>query len=63
MYVTSKMLAAQYECSVKTIDRNVLKMEKSGLYPKAVIKVGIKKICQEDFERFVQAERSKKWEK
>lgn len=63
MYVTSKMLAELYECSVKTIDRNVLKMERSGLFPNAVIKLGVKKICLEDFERFIKAERRKKWEK
>ena len=63
MYVTTKMLAEREGCSVKTIDRIRLRMERSGLYPNAVKRTGTIKINAEDFQAFCLAERREKWKK
>ena len=63
MYVTTKMLAEREGCSVKTIDRIRLRMERSGLYPKAVKRTGTIKIRTEDFDDYVLRERREQWKK
>lgn len=61
MYVTTAMLAAKEGCSVKTINRIRLRMEKSGLYPKAVKRTGTIKIETKAFNDFICNERREKW--
>jgi hypothetical protein len=63
MYVTTKMLAEREGCSVKTIDRIRLRMERSGLYPNAVKRTGTIKIRTEDFDDYVLRERREQWKK
>ena len=61
MYVTAKMLAEREGCSVTTINRIRIRMEKSGRYPNAVKRTGTIKIKEEDFDDFTLRERRNKW--
>lgn len=63
MFVTVKMLAEDEGCSVDTINRIRIRMEKSGLYPDGVKKTGTIKIKKEAFDDFVLRERREKWKK
>ncbi len=63
MYMTKKELASVLGCSERTIERNVSEMERSGLYPNAVMQVGKVRINREDFESFLFKKRRKKWKK
>ena len=61
MYVTAKMLAEREGCSVTTINRIRIRMEKSGLYPQGVKRTGSIKINVDDFDAFTLRERRTKW--
>ena len=61
MYMTKKELASVLGCSERTIERNVSEMERSGLYPTAVMQVGKVRINREEFESFLFKKRRKKW--
>ena len=63
MYMTKKELASELGCSERTIERNVSEMERSGLYPNAVMQVGKVRINREDFESFLLKKRRMKWKK
>lgn len=62
MYVTIKQLATDLNCSERTIMRNYLEMERTGLYPEAVIQIGGVKIKRDDFMAFLARKRRLKEE-
>lgn len=62
MYVTIRQLAADLECSTRTIIRNYREMEATGLYPEAVIQISGIKIKREDFMDFLTRKRRLKEE-
>lgn len=53
MYVTKQMLAAENNCSVRTISRIVSEMEQSGRYPMAIRRVKGVQVNREQFEQYV----------
>lgn len=61
MYMTKKELATVLGCSLRTIERKVTEMERSGLYPNAVMQVGRVRMSREDFEDFLLRKRRMKW--
>lgn len=63
MYMTKKELATVLGCSLRTIERKVTEMERSGLYPNAVMQVGRVRASREDFEDFLLRQRRMKWNK
>lgn len=63
MYMTKKELATVLGCSLRTIERKVTEMERSGLYPNAVMQVGRVRVNREDFEDFLLRQRRMKWNK
>lgn len=64
MYYTIKELASVYGCSERTISRRVAEMEKSGLYPKAVLAgAGRLRVDDNSLLDFLQRRRREKWKK
>lgn len=61
MYVTARVLAEREGCSITTINRIRVRMEKSGLYPQGVKRTGSIKINVDDFDAFTLRERRTKW--
>lgn len=62
MYYTIKELASVYGCSERTISRRVAEMEKSGLYPKAVLAgAGRLRVDDNSLLDFLQRRRREKW--
>jgi DeoR/GlpR family transcriptional regulator of sugar metabolism len=61
MYLTITELASEFGCSPKTIERRVTEMEKSGMYPRAVMQVGKLRVNREEFTEYLIKKRRKKW--
>ena len=52
MFLSIKMLATKYGCSVDTIRRRVKEMRDTGRYPTAIRKICGVEVETEEFERF-----------